>query len=202
MDRSGPEFRPKKWILTLLNGFSPFSFTTTITTFSLKGATRLHPSEWSTGVAAGGSAVLMVRKQWSTQDAYDNVQTVRAFLNSSAVGQPLLWSESGDLPPLQKGYACELDRCIGVDYDATPLYPSNTCKQQCPALAEDEWLANMDFWSKDGDAKIKAVSSTKLKKSIANSQVLPSSEVKDVPANTVCTLVGQAQFRGYVVCRL
>lgn len=166
------------------------------------GATRLHPSEWSTGVAAAGAAVLMVQKEWSTLDAYNNVQTVRAFLNSSAVGQPLLWKENGDLPPLQTGWTCELQRCIGVDFKASPLYPNNTCDTQCQALADDEWLANMPYWSKDGDDKIIAIADTKLKKSTANSQVLPDEEVKNVPTGTVCTLVTQEEFEGYALCKL
>merc|ERR1712146_698935 len=31
----------------------------------------------------------MVREAWSSSDAFNNISTVQAFLNSSAVGQPL-----------------------------------------------------------------------------------------------------------------
>eukprot|EP00656_Telonema_subtile_P039326 TRINITY_DN44453_c0_g1_i1.p1 TRINITY_DN44453_c0_g1~~TRINITY_DN44453_c0_g1_i1.p1 ORF type:complete len:353 (+),score=49.04 TRINITY_DN44453_c0_g1_i1:180-1238(+) len=54
-------------------------------------ATRKHTGEWSSGVAAGGVAVLMARHGWSSTDAYNNVQTVQSFLNSTVVGQPLEW---------------------------------------------------------------------------------------------------------------
>lgn len=37
-------------------------------------------------VAAGGTAVLMVRNKWTAADALTNVATVQDFLNSSAVG--------------------------------------------------------------------------------------------------------------------
>lgn len=61
-------------------------------TFHANAATRLHPSEWTTGVAAGGTAVLMARNNWTTAEAAsEHVGAVRAFLNSTAVGQPLQW---------------------------------------------------------------------------------------------------------------
>ena len=63
--------------------------------FHANSNTRLHPSEWTSGVAAGGTAALMVRRQWKgTALALTNVQVVRQFLNSSAVGQPLVWNST------------------------------------------------------------------------------------------------------------
>lgn len=59
--------------------------------FHANSNTRLHPSEWTSGVAAGGTAALMIRRQWrDTAQALTSVQEVRAFLNSSSVGQPLV----------------------------------------------------------------------------------------------------------------
>eukprot|EP01001_Neometanema_parovale_P006673 NODE_3021_length_1293_cov_15.050427_g2867_i0.p1 GENE.NODE_3021_length_1293_cov_15.050427_g2867_i0~~NODE_3021_length_1293_cov_15.050427_g2867_i0.p1 ORF type:complete len:164 (+),score=21.04 NODE_3021_length_1293_cov_15.050427_g2867_i0:758-1249(+) len=54
-------------------------------------ATRKHPTEWSTGVAAGGAAVMMVRQQWTARSALLNIKQLQDFLNSSVVGQPLEW---------------------------------------------------------------------------------------------------------------
>lgn len=61
--------------------------------FHANSNTRTHPSEWSSGVAAGGIAALLVGRGWTnTSDALAHITDVRAFLNSSAVGQPLEWS--------------------------------------------------------------------------------------------------------------
>lgn len=61
--------------------------------FHANSNTRLHPSEWTTGVAAGGAAALMVTKKWAdTATALQNIQELRKFLNSSAVGTPLNWT--------------------------------------------------------------------------------------------------------------
>jgi hypothetical protein len=61
-------------------------------TFHASAATRLHPSEWTSGVAAGGAAVLMARNNWTAVEASEeHIGDIRAFLNSSTVGQPLQW---------------------------------------------------------------------------------------------------------------
>ena len=60
--------------------------------FHANSNTWLHPSEYSSGVAAGGAAVLMVRNAWTSADALKNVGQVQRFLNSSAVGAPLVWT--------------------------------------------------------------------------------------------------------------
>jgi hypothetical protein len=52
-------------------------------------------SEWTSGVAAGGTAALMVLRQWrDSAEALENVQELRQFLNSSVVGQPLVRRDS------------------------------------------------------------------------------------------------------------
>ena len=61
--------------------------------FFANSATRLHPAEWASGVAAGGTAVFMVQNGIdTTSQALNRVQDLRAFLNSSSVGQPLEWT--------------------------------------------------------------------------------------------------------------
>jgi hypothetical protein len=55
--------------------------------FHANSNTRLHPSEWTSGVAAGGTAVLMVRKGWANATngsalALAHYEQVRSFLNS------------------------------------------------------------------------------------------------------------------------
>lgn len=170
-------------------------------TFHANGATRLHPSEWTTGVAAAGAAVLMVRHDWTSSDAFTNVNEVRAFLNSSAVGQPLVWTPPNELPPLQTGYTCALSRCIGITTHPSDLYPTDTCNNTCTALADDEWLANMMFWTRTATNQIRAVSSTLLKKSTAQSSVLPADKLLAVPMDALCTLVDNDVYEGYMACR-
>lgn len=79
--------------------------------FHANSNTRLHPSEWSTGVAAGGTAVMMVRKRWTSSDALANVKDVQSFLNSSSVGAPLDWTGIINNTDGPHGSACELGRC-------------------------------------------------------------------------------------------
>ena len=62
------------------------------TSFFANAATRLHPSEWSSGVAAGGAAVLMHQRGWgSTADALEHIEELQSFLRSPAVGQVYDW---------------------------------------------------------------------------------------------------------------
>lgn len=98
-------------------------------TFHANGATRLHPSEWTTGVAAAGAAVMMVnslRKQFrtfvhvpqvqdkiGTRELYSQVEKLQEWLNSSAIGQPLQWTHGAEPKP-SIGYGCALDTCINV----------------------------------------------------------------------------------------
>eukprot|EP00730_Choanoeca_flexa_P013337 TRINITY_DN5212_c0_g1_i2.p1 TRINITY_DN5212_c0_g1~~TRINITY_DN5212_c0_g1_i2.p1 ORF type:complete len:656 (+),score=135.69 TRINITY_DN5212_c0_g1_i2:31-1998(+) len=176
-------------------------------TFHANGATRLHPSEWTSGVAAGGTAVLMLRNNWTTKDALDNIASVKQYLNSSAIGQPLEW-RIVDPNHAQIGYQCatSIGRCVGVDKNVThtAVYPNNTCHDECRGLADNEWLALDQFWSLvPGTDYIQPIEpSTLLKKSIANSQVLPASEVKSVDEQTKAKLVTSTKFEGYYLCSL
>lgn len=58
----------------------------------------------------------------------------------------------------------------------------------------------MSFWKRIGKDKIQANQNTILKKSIANSAVLPSNELLPVNVNTVCTLISNVTFQGYMAC--
>ena len=60
------------------------------TSFFAGAAMRLHPEEWGSGVAAGVAAGLMAQHQWSTQDALEHIQEVRALIH--AMGSPLNWT--------------------------------------------------------------------------------------------------------------
>ena len=62
------------------------------TSFFANAATRLHPCEWSSGVAAGGAAALMRRRKWeSTAEALGHIGELQAYLTSPAVAQVLDW---------------------------------------------------------------------------------------------------------------
>ena len=59
--------------------------------FYANAALRLHPEEWSSGVAAGVSAALMSVNAWtSTGEAMMNVHRIREQLES--MGAPLRWT--------------------------------------------------------------------------------------------------------------
>ena len=62
------------------------------TTFHANSATRLHPSEWSSGVAAGAAATLMVGNSWTTAQVLDNVKTLQALVQAAPLKQPLEWT--------------------------------------------------------------------------------------------------------------
>lgn len=61
-------------------------------TFVVNAATRLHPVEWHSGVAAGVSAALMVRSRWKTQDAMANVSQIQSAVRAH---QPIGWTLGG-----------------------------------------------------------------------------------------------------------
>ena len=66
------------------------------TSFFANAATRLHPCEWSSGVAAGGAAALMHKRRWeSTADALGHIGELQGFLASPAVGQVFDWEVEG-----------------------------------------------------------------------------------------------------------
>jgi hypothetical protein len=73
----------------------------------------------------------------------------------------------------------------------------------CPGLAEDEWLANADYWTLDaGAATVVSKTPTALKKSEIESAELPPSELKQVGQGAKCTLgAGEmAAVHGYYMC--
>lgn len=60
-------------------------------TFYANSAARLHPAEWSSGVAAGAAAVIMTRHSSTTSELYTHwVPELQKLL--TAVGAPLYWS--------------------------------------------------------------------------------------------------------------
>jgi hypothetical protein len=60
--------------------------------FLANAPTRLHPSEWTTGLAAGAAAVLMWQKSWSTADMLDNIEVLQDLLQTPGIRQPLEWN--------------------------------------------------------------------------------------------------------------
>jgi hypothetical protein len=168
-------------------------------TFHANGATRLHPSEWTTGVAAAGTAVLMVRNGWTTADAYSHIDAVRSYLNSSAIGQPLEWA--GAAATGQAGYACQLGRCIGVDERTKARCPEPTCNHQCRELAPNEWLAYSEYWKREANDTLVATQVTVLKKSTTSAQQLPPNETLRVNAEAHCQLLNTtSEYESYFLC--
>ncbi|KAA0155793.1 hypothetical protein FNF31_06035 [Cafeteria roenbergensis] len=180
-------------------------------TFHANGAVRLHPGEWTMGVASGAAAVLFARGRMAdtAELLQDDAAQLRTFVNSTAVGQPLDWTGGASEDP-QIGYQCQpfgtLGRCVGVDQphrnSSEPVEPDATCAARCPALAKNEWLADGAFWTKpDASGDIHALVATLLKKSVAQSVVLPPSEVASAPAGTPCRVLADGMTRGYWLCR-
>jgi hypothetical protein len=58
--------------------------------FYANAITRLHPSEWSSGAAAGAGAALMAARAWSSADVFDNVGVLQDLLVK--VGVPIEWT--------------------------------------------------------------------------------------------------------------
>jgi hypothetical protein len=192
-------------------------------TFHANAATRLHPCEWSSGVAAGAAAVLMIRHNVSSTDSL-NVSDLQIFLNSSTIAAPLEFDQSpagGHFAPGSgdAGQLCAFGRCVGVD-NATSLRlkrpvfepPGGTCNATCPVLGADEWLANCEGGSEPGHGTIWNLDSTRtqlvaivdttLKKSFADSLDLPAASKHSAMTGTHCTLVSNGTVAGYMLCRL
>jgi hypothetical protein len=197
----------------MLVGGAPNLLTTGKTmsqSFHANSNTRLHPSEWTSGVAAGGAAVLMVRNGWTSSDALEHIEQVQSFLNSSAVGSPRVWSGIGS------GYVdsvCGLGKCFGVEpschWASCASFNLSDCGvdpskiPSCRPLAENEWLANADFWTRNAtavDELIFAVQATWLKKSTTSSGNLPPSEKMRTPAGFPCRLLSPKPWGGYWLC--
>jgi hypothetical protein len=178
-------------------------------TFHANSATRLHPSEWSTGVAAGGAAVFMLQHGiTTTEEVYDKwMPELQAYLNSSTIGQPLEWTFPNPLPPLPIGFTCGFNTSDGagtcVSVDTLPagyvLHNSSTCDAACPALGSNVWLADATFWTLS-DGVLNATQNTLLKKSTANSDVLPPEWLLPAPAGELCTLTSPHSWQGYFMC--
>jgi hypothetical protein len=64
--------------------------------FLANAATRLHPTEWSTGVAAGAAAYLMFvhYDQWvdGSSDVLKNIHELQELLRGPSVSAPLTWT--------------------------------------------------------------------------------------------------------------
>jgi hypothetical protein len=185
--------------------------------FHANSNTRLHPSEWTSGVAAGGAAALMVRKQWKdTGRALANIGELRAFLNSSAVGQPLEWSNLPPPPPPPAGTTCALARCVGIDTAAAKapdhgkIYKPDdnmVCEKECVPLASFEWLANAVQWQTNNSEPIKpgiriySKIATWLKKSTEISSGLHGNDQRlHVSEDAPCIVVNATMFDGYILC--
>ena len=60
--------------------------------FYTNAVTRLHPSEWSTGNAAGAGAALMVFNNLTSLEMFHNISVLQSLLSSDVIGQPLEWN--------------------------------------------------------------------------------------------------------------
>ena len=81
--------------------------------FSANSATRLHPEEWSTGVAAGAAAALLVTNaQLNTtrQLLEQGMPALLKLLGSPPISQPLSWNRPAPTPPGPLTWRCEIGR--------------------------------------------------------------------------------------------
>eukprot|EP01084_Bolivina_argentea_P175722 304236_1 len=61
--------------------------------FYANAATRLHPAEWNTGVAAGGAAYFMMENEINdTETVYNQIDKLQKLLQSDNINQPLDWN--------------------------------------------------------------------------------------------------------------
>ena len=58
--------------------------------FYANAATRLHPEEWASGLAAGAAAALMRQRGWTSAQALEGIEEVRAAV--VAQGGVLNWT--------------------------------------------------------------------------------------------------------------
>jgi hypothetical protein len=103
---------------------------TMATTFSANSATRLHPDEWSSGVAAGAAAALLAAHHSVGDNSFSTTRELlageglvklRALLNSSAIEQPLDWGVEPTPRPAARGRG--LVRALPGDSPGKPPTP-------------------------------------------------------------------------------
>lgn len=169
-------------------------------TFHIQSSTRLHPSEWSTGVAAGGAAAFMIRNNVSSTATVSraHMPQLQAWLNSSAVGQPLEWDVPH--PAVPSKFQCAVDKfCVSVvaAVNNGTLYPTDQCASTCAPLAASQWLAYAPVWRQAGSTVVVAQSTTVLKKSTAQAAALPPADVLSAPVGTKCTLLHSSTWGDY-----
>lgn len=146
----------------------------------------------------------------STADLYNNAMPgLQAFLNSSVVGQPLEWTWHSNLPPLPIGYVCGFTKnaqktCVQVDQTMSgyTLYSTSDCSSHCTALGANQWLALSSAWDVSDGTTLTANTNTYLKKSTANSAVLPPEELISIDKGAKCVMAAGATqvFDGYYLC--
>ena len=61
-------------------------------TFYANAVTRLHPTEWASGTAAGAAAALMAAAGLSSADMYDRRAELQTLLKGPLIRQPLEWT--------------------------------------------------------------------------------------------------------------
>ena len=54
--------------------------------------TRLHPTEWASGTAAGAAAALMAANGWDSSEMFTERARLQALLAGPTFGQPLEWT--------------------------------------------------------------------------------------------------------------
>jgi hypothetical protein len=174
-------------------------------------ATRLHPSEWASGVAAGAAAVVMCEQSLTSRGMLERVTDLQDRLRQ--LGQPLAWTPPGPLPPLPIGFGCvaALGRCVGVTNEtAFPApFPSSDCNASCLPLGPHEWLITKGDWAPaphgmGSDLRSGAVMvshfPTVVTKSVAASIILPPAEKMSVCGGSRCQLVTGALFENHYLC--
>lgn len=158
-------------------------------------------------MAAGAAALLMLKHSWSTSDVFQNVNALQTLLNSSLIGQPLLWDLAGaeSASGCQKGFTCWENTCLGVSVQgSSTLYSNFTCDGICPPLSTKEWLAYSKFWTVPDENNISfATQPTILKKSATPSANLPPEEIFPVPQGQACTIKDAILFQdAYWLCEV
>jgi hypothetical protein len=61
-------------------------------TFYANAVTRLHPTEWASGTAAGAAAALMAANGWDSSEMFTERARLQALLAGPTFGQPLEWT--------------------------------------------------------------------------------------------------------------